>query len=149
MNNLDRKVDELELSIRVMSALKTNGINTIEDIVIRTDSELLRLPNFGRKSLNEIKEVLSGMDLKMGETNGKAKTNGEAETNDEAEKPIKFFKEFNYEVIDKIKKVALASLNYIIEKKEWDQSKVPIIFNEHKKILDTYEKAILDLWEGI
>ena len=143
MNNLDRKVDELELSIRVMSALKTNGINTIEDIVIRTDSELLRLPNFGKKSLNEIKEVLSGMDLKMGETNGEVKTNGEAE------KTPSFFKEYNKEVIAKIEKVALASLNYIIEKKEWDHSKVPIIFNEHRKILDTYEKAILDLWHNV
>ena len=143
MNNLDRKVDELELSIRVMSALKTNGINTIEDIVIRTDSELLRLPNFGRKSLNEIKEVLSGMDLKMGEANGEAKTNGEAE------KPIKFFKEFNYEVIDKIKKVALASLNHMIERKMWDKKDVGIIFSEHRKIIDAYEKALSDLWEGV
>ena len=146
MNNLNRKVDELELSIRVMSALKTNGINTIQDIVIRTDSELLRLPNFGIKSLNEIKEVLSHMDLKthmdlkMGGTNGEAKINGEAK------KTPSFFKEYNKEVIIKIEKVALASLNYMVEKKEWDHSKVPIIFNEHRKIIDTYEKAILDLW---
>ena len=65
------------------------------------------------------------------------------------EKTPSFFKEYNKEVIAKIEKVALASLNYMIEKKEWDHSKVPIIFNEHRKILDTYEKAILDLWEGI
>ena len=143
MNNLDRKVDELELSARTMNALKTNGINTITDIVIRQESELLRLPNFGRKSLNDVRYALDGMNLKMVGTNGEAKTNGKAE------KTPSFFKEYNKEVIAKIEKVALASLNYIIEKKEWDQSKVPIIFNEHKKILDTYEKAILDLWEGV
>lgn len=143
MNNLDRKVDELELSIRVMSGLKTSGIDTIGDLVKLTEVEFLRTPNFGIKSLNEIKEVLSGMDLKMGRANGEAKTNGEAE------KTPSFFKEYNKEVIAKIEKVALASLNYMIEKKEWDHSKVPIIFNEHRKILDTYEKAILDLWEGI
>ena len=98
-NNLNRKINELELSIRVMSALKTNGINTIQDIVIRTDSELLRLPNFGIKSLNEIKEVLSHMDLKthmdlkMGGTNGEAKINGEAK------KTPSFFKEYNKETV--------------------------------------------------
>ena len=143
MNNLDRKVDDLELPIRVMSGLKTNGIDTVGDLVKLTEVEFLRTPNFGMKSLNEIKEVLSGMSLEMGETNGEAKTNGEAE------KTPSFFKEYNKEVITKIEKVALVSLNYIIEKKEWDHSKVPIIFNEHRKILDTYEKAILDLWHNV
>ena len=139
-NNLNRKVDELDLSIRVMSGLKTSGIDTIGDLVKLTEGEFLRTPNFGIKSLNEVREVLSGMSLKMGEVNGEAKTNGKAE------KPIKFFKEFNYEVIDKIKKVALASLNHMIERKMWDKKDVGIIFSEHRKIIDAYEKAISDLW---
>ena len=67
-NNLDRKIDELELSIRVMNGLKSNNINTIEDLVKLTEGEILRTPNFGRKSLNEVKEVLSCMNLKLGMT---------------------------------------------------------------------------------
>ena len=140
-NNLNRKVDELDLSIRVMSGLKTSGIDTIGDLVKLTEGEFLRTPNFGIKSLREIREVLSSMSLKMAGTNGEAKTNGNAE------KTPEFFKENNKEVIVKIEKVALASLNYIIEKKEWNQKDVSIIFNEHRKILDTYEKSILDLWQ--
>tara|TARA_R110000765_G_C18463866_1_gene550150 strand:+ start:52 stop:486 length:435 start_codon:yes stop_codon:yes gene_type:complete len=140
MNNLDRKVDDLELPIRVMSGLKTNGIDTVGDLVKLTEVEFLRTPKFGMKSLNEIKEVLSGMSLEMGETNGEVKTNGKAE------KPIEFFKEFNFEVIGKIEKVALASLNHMIERKLWNQKDVGTIFNEHRKIIDTYEKATLDLW---
>ena len=65
-NNLNRKINELELSIRVMSGLKNIGIDTIGNLVKLTEGEFLRTPNFGRKSLNEIKEVLSTMSLYLG-----------------------------------------------------------------------------------
>ena len=64
--NLLRKVDELELSVRSMNCLKNDNIIYIGDLVQKTESEMLRTPNFGRKSLNEIKEVLSGMSLYLG-----------------------------------------------------------------------------------
>jgi len=64
--NLLRKVDELELSVRSMNCLKNDNIIYIGDLVQKSESEMLRTPNFGRKSLNEIKEVLSGMSLYLG-----------------------------------------------------------------------------------
>ena len=64
--NLLRKVDELELSVRSANCLKNDNIVYIGDLVQKTESEMLRTPNFGRKSLNEIKEVLSGMGLHLG-----------------------------------------------------------------------------------
>ncbi len=64
--NLLRKVEELELSVRSANCLKNDNIVYIGDLVQKTESEMLRTPNFGRKSLNEIKEVLAHMDLYLG-----------------------------------------------------------------------------------
>ncbi|MEC7245573.1 MAG: DNA-directed RNA polymerase subunit alpha C-terminal domain-containing protein, partial [Pseudomonadota bacterium] len=64
--NLLRKVDELELSVRSANCLKNDNIVYIGDLVQKTESEMLRTPNFGRKSLNEIKEVLKIMNLELG-----------------------------------------------------------------------------------
>ena len=64
--NLLRKVDELELSVRSANCLKNDNIIYIGDLVQKTESEMLRTPNFGRKSLNEIKEVLTQMGLHLG-----------------------------------------------------------------------------------
>jgi DNA-directed RNA polymerase subunit alpha len=64
--NLLRKVDELELSVRSANCLKNDNIVYIGDLVQKTESEMLRTPNFGRKSLNEIKEVLAQMGLYLG-----------------------------------------------------------------------------------
>ena len=64
--NLLRKVDELELSVRSANCLKNDNIVYIGDLVQKTEGEMLRTPNFGRKSLNEIKEVLATMGLHLG-----------------------------------------------------------------------------------
>ncbi len=64
--NLLRKVDELELSVRSANCLKNDNIIYIGDLVQKTEADMLRTPNFGRKSLNEIKEVLSQMGLHLG-----------------------------------------------------------------------------------
>ncbi len=66
--NLLRKVDELELSVRSANCLKNDNIVYIGDLVQKSEQEMLRTPNFGRKSLNEIKEVLSSMGLALGMT---------------------------------------------------------------------------------
>nr|MCU0985068.1 DNA-directed RNA polymerase subunit alpha [Acetobacteraceae bacterium] len=62
------KVDELELSVRSANCLKNDNIVYIGDLVQKTEQEMLRTPNFGRKSLNEIKEVLGSMGLGLGMT---------------------------------------------------------------------------------
>ncbi|MBM3485795.1 MAG: DNA-directed RNA polymerase subunit alpha [Alphaproteobacteria bacterium] len=64
--NLLRKVDELELSVRSANCLKNDNIIYIGDLVQKSEQEMLRTPNFGRKSLNEIKEVLQQMGLHLG-----------------------------------------------------------------------------------
>ena len=64
--NLLRKVDELELSVRSANCLKNDNIIYIGDLVQKSEADMLRTPNFGRKSLNEIKEVLSQMGLHLG-----------------------------------------------------------------------------------
>ena len=64
--NLLRKVDELELSVRSANCLKNDNIVYIGDLVLRSEPEMLRTPNFGRKSLNEIREVLKIMGLELG-----------------------------------------------------------------------------------
>ncbi len=64
--NLLKKVDELELSVRSANCLKNDNIVYIGDLVQKTEAEMLRTPNFGRKSLNEIKEVLAKMGIHLG-----------------------------------------------------------------------------------
>lgn len=64
--NLLKKVEELELSVRSANCLKNDNIIYIGDLVQKSESEMLRTPNFGRKSLNEIKEVLGQMGLHLG-----------------------------------------------------------------------------------
>ena len=64
--HLLRKVEELELSVRSANCLKNDNITYIGDLVQKSEAEMLRTPNFGRKSLNEIKEVLTQMELRLG-----------------------------------------------------------------------------------
>jgi DNA-directed RNA polymerase subunit alpha len=64
--NLNRSVDELELSVRSYNCLKNANIRTIGELVQKNESEMLKTRNFGRKSLNEIKEILASMGLGLG-----------------------------------------------------------------------------------
>jgi len=64
--NLNRSVDELELSVRSYNCLKNANIRTIGELVQKNESEMLKTRNFGRKSLNEIKEILTEMGLSLG-----------------------------------------------------------------------------------
>jgi DNA-directed RNA polymerase subunit alpha len=63
---LQKSVDEMELSVRSYNCLKNASIRTIGELVQKTESEMLKTKNFGRKSLNEIKEILAGMGLSLG-----------------------------------------------------------------------------------
>ncbi len=64
--HLDRSIDELDLSVRSYNCLKNAGIEAVRDLVQKTEPELLKTKNFGRKSLNEIKELLADMNLTLG-----------------------------------------------------------------------------------
>ena len=65
-SNSSTFLSKLELSVRSMNCLKNDNIIYIGDLVQKSEGEMLRTPNFGRKSLNEIKEVLTGMSLYLG-----------------------------------------------------------------------------------
>ncbi len=64
--HLDKSVDELELSVRSYNCLKNSDIKTIRDLVQKSEAEMLKTKNFGRKSLNEIKDILTSMGLSLG-----------------------------------------------------------------------------------
>ena len=64
--NLDRKVSELELSVRAANCLKAANIRFLGELVQRPDADMLKTKNFGRKSLNEIKDILASMNLHLG-----------------------------------------------------------------------------------
>jgi DNA-directed RNA polymerase subunit alpha len=66
LEHLNKSVDELELSVRSYNCLKNANIRTIGELVTRSETEMLKTKNFGRKSLNEIKEILTGMGLSLG-----------------------------------------------------------------------------------
>jgi DNA-directed RNA polymerase subunit alpha len=66
LEKLGKSVDEMELSVRSYNCLKNANIRTIGELVQKTEAEMLKTKNFGRKSLNEIKEILAGMDLALG-----------------------------------------------------------------------------------
>jgi DNA-directed RNA polymerase subunit alpha len=66
LETLSRSVDELELSVRSYNCLKNADIKLIGDLVTKTEPEMLKTKNFGRKSLNEIKDILAEMGLSLG-----------------------------------------------------------------------------------
>jgi len=66
LEHLNKSVDELELSVRSYNCLKNANIRTIGELVTKSEAEMLKTKNFGRKSLNEIKEILSSMNLSLG-----------------------------------------------------------------------------------
>ncbi len=66
VENLMKSVDELELSVRAQNCLRNANIKTIRDLVLKTESEMLKTKNFGRKSLQEIKNILAEMGLRLG-----------------------------------------------------------------------------------
>jgi DNA-directed RNA polymerase subunit alpha len=66
LEHLDRSVEELELSVRSYNCLKNANIQTIRELVQKSENEMLKTKNFGRKSLNEIKDILVKMGLALG-----------------------------------------------------------------------------------
>ncbi len=76
---MNKSIDELEFSVRATNCLKNANIKTIGELVLKTEQEILQMKNFGRKSLSEIKEVLTGMGLRLGMKPVGAEADGENE----------------------------------------------------------------------
>ena len=138
-DNLDRKIQELELSIRVMNALIQNDIKTVGDLVQTAPTQLLRIPNFGRKSLNEIKEVLGSMSLELG-------MNIDAQPKEE--QPT-VFDNLNREIVRSAMEAFTKTYNSIMDLNKNDTVKyneMTQAFEQHKKVLNSFEESYRNLF---
>ena len=138
-DNLDRKIQELELSIRVMNALIQNDIKTVGDLVQTAPTQLLRIPNFGRKSLNEIKEVLGSMSLELG-------MNIDAQPK---EQQPTVFDNLNREIVRSAMEAFTKTYNGIMDLNKNDTVKyneMTQAFEQHKKVLNSFEESYRNLF---
>ena len=130
---LEKPISDLELSVRVHSAFLRYepDMKTIGDLIQKTPGELLRTPNFGRKSINEVKEVLAAMGLNLG-------------TSPESIPPSmdKVRQDFVYNIIEHASSAASKSLEVITEKKEWYYNDIETYFKSHEKIMQAYKEAL-------
>ena len=130
---LERPISDLELSVRVHSAFLRYEpqMKTIGDLIQKTPGELLRTPNFGRKSIKEVTEVLAAMGLNLG-------------TSSESIPPTmdKVRQDFVYNIIEHASSAAGKSLEVIVDKKEWAYHDIEKYFESHRKIMDAYKEAL-------
>ena len=153
MTNLDQSIDALELSIRSMNALKYSEIYTIKDLVKSSKKCLLRTPNFGRKSLREVEECLSLIDLKLNMSDEdllKYKTlpssdteENNTETNGNG-RTIKY--DLNYDILKVAKEAFIKSHRRIIYKTDWTPEEVKDFFDDHQSVLSTYRQSLNELF---
>ena len=121
------------MNVRAYNAFLCHApdITTIRDLVLKTEGELLRMPNFGRKSLNEIKENLSLMGLRLGMTERQLPKRMEDISTT-----------FSYNVLNHASEAAIESLDVILKKQQWRYSDIEKYFREHEKIMETYKQAL-------
>lgn len=140
MNNLDRPITDLELSVRVMSALLNDKIETVRDLTKKTKNEIARLPNVGRKSLKELQEVLNAMDLKFND--------GEVYPDIEHEKQD-HLKDLKYKVIQSSEETFHQTYDAIKKMREKDRvslSEIDEVFDQHKKVSNAFEQSLRNLF---
>jgi len=138
-DNLDRKIQELELSIRVMNALIQNDIKTVGDLVQTAPTQLLRIPNFGRKSLNEVKEVLGSISLELGMN---------IDVQPKEQQPT-VFDNLNREIVRSAMEAFTKTYNSIMDLNKNDTVKyneMTQAFEQHKKVLTSFEESYRNLF---
>ena len=138
-DNLDRKIQELELSIRVMNALIQNDIKTVGDLVQTAPTQLLRIPNFGRKSLNEVKEVLGSISLELGMN---------IDVQPKEQQPT-VFDNLNREIVRSAMEAFTKTYNSIMDLNKNDTVKyneMTQAFEQHKKVLNSFEESYRNLF---
>ena len=133
-NVLERPVTDLELSHRTQNKLAEMEIWKIKDIVVRPKEEFLCVPGFGRKSLNELSEVLKGLNLDFG-----------MEQSDIEDK-TQLYQTLHQSIADKCTDTLRVSFDRIIKKKH--PVDVLDAIREHRKILNTLEQAVLNAAEN-
>jgi hypothetical protein len=136
---LTYKIEDLEFSVRVMSTLMKNDIKTVGDLVQKTRDELIRIPNFGIKSLNEIKEVLSNMSLELGMN---------IDTQPQEPQPT-VFDNLNREILRSTMDAFTKTYNGIMDLNKNDTVRygdMTQAFEQHKKVLDTFEESYRNIF---
>ena len=136
MNMLDTKIDQLEMHSRTTNALELENIFTIRDLVKKAPAELVRLPNFGRKSLGEVREVLHGMNLSL------AMSSEQIDYYDGVKPTDKICEDLNNTVREKAREALERSTKAIVSKNEWNNNELKDYFDHHEKILQTYKNSI-------
>ena len=136
---LTYKIEDLEFSVRVISTLMKNNIKTVGDLVQKTRDELIRIPNFGIKSFNEIKEVLGSMSLELG-------MNIDAQPKEE--QPT-VFDNLNREIVRSAMEAFTKTYNGIMDLNKNDTVKyneMTQAFEQHKKVLSSFEESYRNLF---
>tara|TARA_R100000005_G_C4833192_1_gene108499 strand:- start:137 stop:541 length:405 start_codon:yes stop_codon:yes gene_type:complete len=131
--HLKRPISELSLSGRTFSTLVRMGIKTIGDVVQKSEAEFLRTPNFGRKSMNDLRESLKECDLEFGMS---------IENVDKTT----LFNSLSKSIANKCEDSLRASLAKMLEAQTFSDKYDAI--QEHKKIVNSYEVAIHNSTEG-
>ena len=150
---LNKKVEDLEMTMRVLNCLKQENIDTVEDLVKKTKGEMLRIPNFGYCSLNEVTSILEDMNLKLNMSDEDlikykpplpsdteeniTETNGNGNT-------IKY--NLNYDILKVAKEAFIKSHRRIIYKTDWTSEEVKDFFSDHQSVLNTYRQSLNELF---
>ena len=140
---LDKNVEELELSVRAINALKNNDISTVGELTKWSSQALKRLPNVGRYTVKELNQALGFLNLNL---RGMKKEKIEEKIEEKLEKSS-VLKNLNYEIITKAKEAADISFNKINSQEKYNFNEVSNLFLEHQNIMNIYRDSILNLWE--
>tara|TARA_R100000988_G_C3854601_1_gene96468 strand:- start:58 stop:477 length:420 start_codon:yes stop_codon:yes gene_type:complete len=128
---LNKGVEELELSLRSMNGLKLEGFNTIGDVTRTTERHLRRIPNIGKMSINEIKNVLKDLGLELS-----------SQEQPEPEKPRTLISELSVDIIGKVKMAFKKSSTRIMTKQSYTWDEITEYFDEHEKIVKMYKEQM-------
>jgi len=137
MELLEKKISELEMPVRTHSSFQRALLNhmpelkTIKDLILSTEWELLRMPGFGRKSLNDVKDALKETGLYLG-----------MEEKDLPKDMDAISREFTYKVIEHAEEASKQSFDIIVKKKQWNRIDIEKLFNSHKKIMMIYKESL-------
>lgn len=138
-NILDRSIDDVEFDVRVLRAMDVLEVKTIRDLVKCSEGEVLRAPNFGRKSFLQVKEILYGNGLRLG------MSDEEIAEKDQSYKG--YYAKLNYDIIKASKQNVAKTIDVILDKHKWSEEDIDDLFKDHEKVLAVYKKSLKELFK--
>jgi hypothetical protein len=128
-NILDRSIDDVDFDVRVLRAMDVLEIKTIRDLVKCSEGEILRAPNFGRKSFLQVKEILYGNGLHLGMSD------------EEISEKDQLYKGYY------AKQNVAKTIDVILDKHKWSEEDIDDLFKDHEKVLAVYKKSLKELFK--